>query len=154
MWDNQFLSHSGQQRGSSSSTSHYIRRLTRSLSDRIMDQNNKPNKPLEYKSPSRRRCDLKRFEQRRAQGARDQVQRAGDQVKGAGDQVQGAGDQVQGAGDQVQGAEDQTQGAGDQVKGAGDQVRGAGQPVHGAAQLRQRAEHPAQGIRQKARIRP
>ena len=89
----------------------------------------KPNKPLQYKSPCRRRRDLKRSEQRRAQRAGDQVQAAGDQVQRAGDQVQGAGDQVNGAGDQAQGAGDQAQGAGDQ-----DQVQGAG-----AAQLNQRA---------------
>ena len=69
----------------------------------------------------RRRRDMKRMEQRR--------------------QAQGGGNQVHGAGDQVQGA-------GDQVRGAGDQVQGAGDQVQGATQLRQRAGHPAQGIRQ------
>ena len=95
-------------------------------------QSNNPHKPLKYKSPCRRRRDLNRLEQRRAQGAGYQVQGAGDHVQGAGDQVRGAGDQVQGAGDQVQGAGDQVQGAGDQVKGAGDQVQGAGNQVKGA----------------------
>ena len=90
---------------------------------------------------------LKRMEQGwQAQEFRDQVHEAGDQIQGAGDQVQGAGDKVQGAGDKVQGAGDKVQGAGDQVQGAGDQFQGAGA---GAARLKQRAGHPAQGIRQK-----
>ena len=57
-------------------------------------QINNPHKPLKYKSPCRRRRDLNRLEQRRAQGAGYQVQGAGDHVQGAGDQVRGAGDQV------------------------------------------------------------
>ena len=44
----------------------------------------------------------------------------------------------------AQGCGDQVHGAGDQVQGAGDQVQGAGTV---AAQLKQRAGHPAQGIR-------
>ena len=85
------------------------------------------HKPVNHKTPCRRRRDLKRMEQgRRAQGVGNQVNGAGDQVEGAGDQVEGAGDQVEGAEDQVHGAGEQVQGAGDQFQGAGDQVQGAG----------------------------
>ena len=42
----------------------------------------------------RRRRDFKRLEQRRAQGAGDQVQGAREQVKGPGDQVRRAGQPV------------------------------------------------------------
>ena len=76
-------------------------------------QSTKSHNPVLYKSPCRRRCDLKKWEQQRA----------------------GAGDRVQGAGHPVQGAEHPVQGAGHPVQGAGHPVQGAGQPVHVTAQL-------------------
>ena len=114
-------------RGTAGTNSPYIRRLTPSLGARTTNRTNLS----QYKSPCRRRHDLKRSEQRRAQRAGDQVQGAGGQVQGAGDLVHGVGYQVQGAGAQVNGAGGQVQGAGDQVQGAGDHVQGAGDQVQG-----------------------
>ena len=72
----QFLSDSGQQRGSTAV-------LPSSNLEPQWQWQNKPNKPLKYKSSCRCRRDWKKLEQWWAQGAGDQVQGAREQVHGA-----------------------------------------------------------------------